>query len=48
MRFISYVGRPWTTSEMETAFKLRRIGHHVAYIAALFNRSVDEIKVVLA
>lgn len=47
MIFVSDIGRPWTISEMETAFRFRRDGHELAYIAALLNRSVAEIRAVL-
>ena len=47
MRFVSYIGRPWTLGEMETAFKLRLSGYEVGTIATLLDRSVNEIKAVL-
>ena len=47
MRFISDIGRPWTLGELGTACRLRKVGHEYSYIAALLNRSVEEIRVVL-
>ena len=47
MRFISDIGRPWTIGEMNAAFKLRKMKHDIAFIAALLNRSVKEIMAIL-
>lgn len=47
MRFISDIGRPWTLSEISSVYRLRKLKHEIAYIAALMNRSVKEIMAVL-
>lgn len=47
MRFISYIGRPWTLNELASVYCLRKLKHETAYIAVLMNRSVKEIKAVL-
>lgn len=48
MRFISDIGRPWTLGELGSAHRLRKVGHEIGYIATLLNRSVEEVRVVLA
>lgn len=47
MKFLSNIGRTWTTRELERAFAMARSGHGNAYIARWLDRTVDEIKAVL-
>ena len=41
------LGRAWTLGELEKAIFLRRNNHEIAYIAALLDRCVAEIKTVM-